>query len=140
MKLRLSRSQKITGVMSSNVTFCLDARAELTPEEAEDVKKYKLGKQVLYSSEAAKRRFEKGISNLTHGGVSGLVKGAAGLAMQKLTLNVTIDSLTHGHHIEAAEMSEMLGAEEALKSSCEDMKRYLAIAATFNGEEQVLEY
>lgn len=140
MKLKLSRSQKTTGMMSKSVTFCIDARTELTPDEADDVKKYKLGSQVIYNSEASKRNMERGMSNLESGSVGGLMKGAVGLAMHKLTLNITIDSLTKGQHIEAKDMDEALGAEQAIRQACESMKAYLTAAATFDGREQVIEY
>ncbi len=140
MKLKLSRSQKTGGMMSKTVTFCLDARAELTDEESSDVKKYKLGNQVIYNSETSKRHLDSTADGLGSGSLGGLMKGAVGLAMSKLSLNITIDSLVKGHHIEAKDMDEALGAEEAIRSACESMKAYLAAAATFDGSEQVFEY
>ena len=48
MKLLLQRSQK-SGMMGvGKVTFGLDARAQLSDEEALYVKRYKMGKEVLY--------------------------------------------------------------------------------------------
>ncbi len=49
MKLLLRRSQK-KGLVGS-ITFILDARSELTPEEKENVKKYRMGKEILYYKE-----------------------------------------------------------------------------------------
>jgi len=140
MKLLMSRSQKTGGMINKAVTFCVDARAELSEDERDAVHKYNLGKQVIYNSQAAKENIEKGMSNLEKGSVGGLMKGVAGLALHKFTLNVTIDSLTKGHHIEAQDLDEMLGAEDALRHSCENMKTYLETAATFDGREQVFEF
>ena len=140
MKLKLKRSQKTGGMMSKSVTFCLDARTELAPDEADDVKKYKLGGLVIYNSEASKKHLDSTAAGLNSGGAMGILKGAAGLAMSKMSLNITIDSLTSGQHIEAKDMAEALGAEEAIKHACENMKGYLAAASTFDDQEEVIEY
>ncbi len=47
MKLLLRRDQK-KGLLGGKVTFTLDVRAELAPDEVEHVKKYKLGDTMLY--------------------------------------------------------------------------------------------
>jgi hypothetical protein len=65
MKLRISRSQKSSGLVTKHVIFCIDARAELTPEEAANVKKYKLGKEVIYNSQRAKEYLEKAQRNFS---------------------------------------------------------------------------
>lgn len=140
MKLRISRSQKSSGMMSKHVTFCIDARVELTPEESADVKKYELGKQVIYNSQRAKEHLAKGEADLVSPTATGIAKSYFRLAMAKLSLNITIDSLVKGHHIEANDMDEMLGAEAALQRACENMKAYLETAETFDGREQVIEF
>ncbi|MEW8052982.1 MAG: hypothetical protein AB2809_21710 [Candidatus Thiodiazotropha sp.] len=140
MKLKLSRSQKTGGMMNKTVVFCLDARTELTPDETNDVKKYRLGNQVIYNSEASKKHLDNTTAGLNSGGLGGIMKGAVGLAMAKMSLNITIDSLVKGHHIEAKDMDEALGAEEAIKHACESMKTYLDAASTFDGREQVIEF
>ena len=53
MQLKLSRSQKSSGMLSKSVVFCLDARADLTQEERHLIDKYKLGSQVIYNSAAS---------------------------------------------------------------------------------------
>jgi hypothetical protein len=140
MKLRISRSQKQGGMIGKHVTFSIDARAELTPEEADDVHKYELGKQVIYSSQRARQHLDKTEANLASGTGMGSIKALASLAMAKLSLNMTIDSLMKGHHIEAKDLDEVLGAEEALHRACENMRAYLNTAATFDGREQVVEF
>ena len=140
MKLRISRSQKDGGMMSKTVSFCIDARAELTPEESGDVKKYKLGTQVIYNSQRSKENLDKLQANLASGKGSGVLKSFGNLAMVKLSLNITIDSLVKGQHIEAKDMDEVVDAEAALRSACENMVRTLATAATFDGREEVIEF
>ena len=140
MKLRISRSQKDGGMMSKTVSFAIDARAELTPEEASNVKKYKLGKQVIYNSQRSKENLDKLQANLASGKGSGVLKSFGNLAMAKLSLNITIDSLVKGQHIEAKDMDEVVDAEDALRSACENMVSTLAAAATFDGREEVIEF
>lgn len=137
MQLVMRRSQKTSGMLSKSVVFCLDARVDVTPEEASNVKKYGLGSQVLYNSTAAKGHLDK-VAEAATGG-RGLLSGAVSLAMAKLSLNITIDSLTRGHHIECKDLDELLGAEEAIKTACENIRTYIQIASTFDGSEMVFD-
>ena len=133
--------------MGQHVVFCIDARAELTPEEAAAVKKYGLGKEVVYNSQRSKEHLDKLNANLESStgrgvlkGIAGFVKSVGNLAMAKLALNITIDALVKGQHIEAKDMDEMISAEAALRAACERTKDYLAVAATFDGGEEVVEF
>lgn len=58
MQLKLRRSQRTGGLVSSKVFFTLDARADLLPEEKGLVSKYGLGKLVVYDSDARKKHQE----------------------------------------------------------------------------------
>ena len=62
MQLVLRRSQKTTGMISKSISFVLDARAQLSPAEADAVKKYGLGNQVLYASAKSKAYSETVLS------------------------------------------------------------------------------
>ena len=135
MQLKLQRSQKTAGMMSKSVVFILSARSELSDEEKANVQKYGLGKDVMYSSEAAKRFSEAARSPGT--GTLGML---ARVAMSKLSLNITIDSLCRGHQIECKDLEEVLHAEEAVKQACELLRVYLTAAETFDGREEVIEY
>ena len=48
--------------------------------------------------------------------------------------------MTKGHHIEAHSLEELLDAEEKIQHACENLRIYLAAAATFDGREQVVEF
>jgi len=134
MKLKLQRSQKSSGMISKSVVFALDARVELTPEEQDNLKKYKLGNQVIYNSEKSKKYLEAGMA------AGGLLKAAAKLAMHRLSLNITIDGLIRGQHIECKDLDELLGAEEAIMEACRSLKTYLDAAITFDGREVVIDF
>jgi hypothetical protein len=60
--------------------------------------------------------------------------------MMALSLNVTVDGLISGQHIECKDLDELLGAESAIIEACQNAKGYLDVASTFDGREQVLEF
>jgi hypothetical protein len=153
MQLKLKRSQRAGGLMGGKVIFGLDARADLSADEQGLVKKYALGKVVVYDSEERKKHtqaayghFDDAAHNqgydLTAAG-KGLWKNARGIAssaMMALSLRVTVDSLVSGQHIECKDLDELLGAERAILESCKSLKTYLETALTFDGREEVIEF
>jgi hypothetical protein len=140
MQLKLRRSQRDGGLVAKNVIFCLDARAELTHFERDNLSRYKLYDQVIYNSEAAKRQLDKSVAATSEGTATGLLRGVVHLALTALRLNITIRSLERGHHIECKSMDELLAAEEAIMEACRNLKVYLDVAATFDGSEVVVEF
>ena len=132
MQLVIRRSQKTTGMISKSVSFVLDARVDLSPDEASAVKKYALGSQVLYNSANSKHYLDKAQS-------SGFMGSVASLAMAKMSLNISVDSLTKGQHIECKDLDELLGAEEAIHNACQSIRRYIDVAQTFDGREIVVD-
>lgn len=159
MQLKLKRSQRTGGVLGGTAFFCLDARVALTPSEQQSVARYKLGGQVLYSSENAKRTGEQAGAAMagaafsvprrasasdwfdatTHS-IGGGMKAIALGAMSALSLRITINSLQQGQHIECKSLDEVLGAEEALMSACRNLRGYLDAAASFDGREVVVDF
>jgi hypothetical protein len=132
MQLVVRRSQKTSGMISKSVSFVLDARVDLSKDESSAVKKYALGSQVLYNSANSKHYLDKAQS-------SGFMGAVASLAMAKLSLNISVDSLTKGHHIECKDMDELLGAEEVIHNACQSIRRYIDLAQTFDGREIVVD-
>lgn len=139
MQLKLRRSQRDGGAFSSNVVFCLDARAEYTSSELSDIRRYKLQNQVVYNSEASKRLLDKG-GAVGDGSTRGALKSLAFTALAAMRLNITIGSLQKGHHIECKSLDELLGAESALTEACENLTGYLDAAASFDGREVVIDF
>jgi hypothetical protein len=147
MQLKIQRSQRAGGVMGNTVFFCLDVRADYSPEERSNIQKYKLGGQMIYNSQAARKHLERAGAHLdrTQAGsvgerASGLARGALSMAMAKMSLNISIASLGRGHHIECKDLEELLEAEDTVRNSCKNVTRYLDAAATFDGSETVVEY
>lgn len=139
MQLKLKRSQRDGGMISTTVIFCLDARAEFTAEELHNLKRYKLHNTVIYNSEASRKHLERADQH-ADGSTRGALKGLASLAMAAMKLNISVSSIQKGQHIECKSMEELLGAENALMEACETLKQYLETAATFDGREIVVDF
>ena len=147
MQLRLQRSQRAGGVLGNTVFFCLDVRADYSPEEQGNIRKYKLGGQIIYNSRSATKHLDRASAHLdrTQEGdlknrAAGLARGALSMAMAKMSLNISIASLGRGHHIECKDLEELLEAEDTVRDQCKNVTRYLDVAATFNGSEVVIDY
>ncbi|HEY7218337.1 MAG TPA: hypothetical protein VH985_08080 [Candidatus Binatia bacterium] len=146
IQLRLRRSQRTAGLISSKVLFAVDARADLTPHARALAQKYRLGPLVVYDSQARTKYNEMASSHLlaSNGApsmgrhLSGLARGLASAAVAAMTLRITVDSLQSGHHIECKDLNELVGAEDAIVEACENIKTYLQVAETFDGREQVI--
>jgi hypothetical protein len=147
MQLKLQRSQRAGGITGGTVLFCLDVRADYSPEEQHNIRRYRLGGQVIYNSQSARKHLEKMNAQLdrTQEGTvanraAGLARGALSLAIAKMSLNISIDSLGRGHHIECKDLEELLEAEDTVREACKGVTRWLEAAATFDGSETVIEY
>jgi hypothetical protein len=145
MQLILKRGQRSGGMLSNKIIFTLDARVDLTPEEKDNVKKYKLGPTPIYDSETRKSH---SAAVAAHGetvgtgdlgrSLLGFAAGAVRAAAAALSLRITIDSLSAGQHVECKDLNELLGAEAAIRDACQTCKNYLAIASKFDGSEEVI--
>ncbi|NOT54809.1 MAG: hypothetical protein HOP18_09415 [Deltaproteobacteria bacterium] len=130
MQLKVRRSQR-AGMMGK-VLFALDVVADLTKEEHACVERYKLWNEVVYSSEAATANAERAQA----GNLAALGSMIADKVMKKF---LTIKNLTSGEHIECKDLGELLTVEEQVRLACSNLKKYLAIAETFDGREEVIE-
>jgi hypothetical protein len=123
MRLLLRRDQK--SGFTGKVSFTLAVRADLTPDEREAIRKYKLGDTALYASHELV-------------GGSGLLGIASRLAWKAITLNICVNDLERGKNVECKDIVEMLAIEEQIKESARTFAAVLAAAATFGGEEEVV--
>lgn len=123
MKLLLRRNQK-SGLIGK-MTFVLDVRAELTPDEQGSIAKYKLGNTMLYERE---KLADKG---------SGLLGLGSRLAFKMMNLSLSVDDLSKGKQIECKDIVEMLAVEEQIKEACQTFRVVLKAAASFGGEEVI---
>jgi len=123
MQLILRRNQKSS--FTGSVTFQLEVRADLTPEERSAVSTYKLGKSVLYEKNTM---IDKG---------SGLLGAASRLAFKLMNISVSVDDLVNGKRIDCKDIVEMLAVEDQIKEAATTFKQVLHAATHFGGEEAI---
>lgn len=123
LRLILRRDQR-SGLIGK-VTFTLDVRAEISPDEISNIRRYKLGETELYSSH-----------ELTDRG-SGLLGVASRLAFKATTLQLTVNDLANGKRIEAKDVVELIAIEEHILEAAKTFKQVLDAASHFGGEEAV---
>jgi len=130
MQLKLRRSQK-SGLTGSAI-FILDVMAELTPEEAELVKRYKLQKLLVYSSDAADQNAAKA--------QAGSLTAIGSMVMDKISKRAfTMNDLINGQHLECKDLNEVISTENQVHQACENIAGYLETAKRFDGSEQIVE-
>jgi hypothetical protein len=131
MQLKIAHSQK-KGMMGKT-TFSLDIRAEYTEEEKSRINKYDLGGEIIYSSRAAQTHLQNlsGADNVGTALVSRVLLG--------MNLNISIASLAKGQHIECKDLGELIDSENAIVAACRNVKSWLDVAASFNGQETLID-
>lgn len=112
-------------MLGGKVTFSLSVRADLSAEEQEAVRKYKLGDTMLY----ARERLQLEDQSL----------GSAARFFLKHAMNLTIyvKDLSEGKVIECKDILEMMAAEEQVKEAAQGFSAMLQAAKQFGGEEVI---
>jgi nitrogen regulatory protein PII len=130
MQLKLRRSQK-SGLTGSAI-FILDVMAELSNDEAELVKKYKLQKLIVYSSEAADQNAAMASA--------GSVKALGGMMLDRLSKrSFSMNDLINGQHLECKDLNEVISTEHQVHQACKNIASYLETAKLFDGSELIIE-
>ena len=62
------------------------------------------------------------------------------LGLTYFALRITIRKLLHGVHVESRTLEELFDTEQDIKQAVEGLKDYLAIAGTFTGQEELVEF
>jgi hypothetical protein len=150
MLLKIKRSQAV-GITKS-VTFAIDARLQLSAEEEELVRKYRLGSLSLYNSRDLNRNADAATAHaeasqrsaFSFGGVLAafwhFCLALFALVFAKLSVKVSINSLTSGQHIACKSLEELIDAENIIHDACAMVVKYLGIAKTFDGREVLVEF
>jgi F420-0:gamma-glutamyl ligase-like protein len=123
MKLLLRRDQR-SGILGGKPVFSIDVRAEISEDERNAIKKYKLGETTLYASHDIS-------------GGSGLLGAASRLAFKAMSISVSVNDLAVGKKIECKDIVEMLAVEGQLKEAAQTFKAVLDAAHQFGGEEVI---
>lgn len=134
MEIIMRRTQRQGGAFGGKVIFIVTIRAQYTEEERASINRYSLGGEVVYSSAAARQYAERAAT------VAPNLKGFGYLALAKMNLNITVASLQQGHTLEFKDLGELLECEQAIVDACQNVKRYLEAAATFNGTDIVVSF
>lgn len=147
MKLKLTRSQRTS--MTRKLIYRLDVLVEVSGDEKDLIKKYKLGDQIVYSSESFNRLAAgAGAAQDAAGGMfstptaSGMLNKATAVGLSwaaAFALKLTVDDMIKGKPIECKDLGEMLDAENAVITGAQNIKTFLDAAETFDGREVVVE-
>jgi len=121
MKLIIVRNQESKGMMSKKINFSITAKVELSAEEQENIKKYKLENIILYTNME-----DRG------SGVLGAISRKA------MGVEFTINDLAIGRKIESEDIIEIIGLEEQITTAAQNFKEILEASASF-GNETVIE-
>ncbi len=165
MHLLLRRSQRDDGWIWSSITFLLDARLDLAPEELELFHKYNLYDFVVYDSDprvqhahSAGERFDAAAKPMTpvpwepslgdlataFGEIgASLWHVAAGTThglFSMIALQITLGSLVAGQHFESESLEEILTVANNIQQATEYLATYLDVALTFDGREELSEH
>ena len=149
MHLLTRRLQRDDGWFESAMTFVLDAQLDLTPEEKFLFYKYDLAERVIYNSEdflahlkAADEHREEAAKDdqdlltSTYHSFAAFGENIWG----KLSLQLTLQNLLDGAHVESADLEEILYIESLVRQSSEFVADYLKVALTFDSHEELSEY
>jgi len=123
-------------------------------DEAALIKKYGLGKMIVFDSEARKNHMAAATEHFDTAAkipfnasateiATSLWRNARGIARSAamaFSLRCTIDSLIAGQHIECRDLAELLAAENAITDAFVNTKAYLESACGFDGREEVVEF
>jgi hypothetical protein len=127
MELLLSKSQK-SGMLSSTITFTLNIKTKLTDEEQSLVRKYKMGKEVVY---------EKMPITGAVAGMGGIAGALTSITAKALRLVFTVDDLVRGRTIECKDILDMIAAESQIRDAADGFWGILQASKNFEGEEVV---
>lgn len=128
MELLLSKSQK-SGMMGMGaIVFVLNIKTKLTAEEQSLVRKYKMGKEVVY---------EKMPVTGTVAGMGSLAGALTAITAKALRLIFTVDDLVKGRTIECKDILDMIAAEEQIRNAADGLWGILQASKNFEGEEVV---
>lgn len=135
MELLLSKSQEKGMLGMGAISFILDVKTRLTPEESELVKRYKMGDILIYEKLPV-----SDIAKVTGGLASGLLAVASKvlkLQFKVLKLQFKVSDLVNGRTVKCKDIGEMISAHEQIESAADNFYNLLMAAKNFEGEEVI---
>jgi hypothetical protein len=157
MVLTIKKSQ--TTSLLGRVIFMIDARMEVAAEERRLVGKYGLGDLLVYSStgsdqQLAAMKARKESTKVHPGFWASLGEELMGAFRMLLTqsmagahatmaaydLKITASKLLRGVHIYCTDMDEVIVAKNAIVQAGKNLRKYLDVAQSFDGSEEIHEF
>jgi hypothetical protein len=128
MELLLSKSQKSGMLGMGAIVFILNVKTKLTDDEQALVKKYKMGKEVVY---------EKLPITAMAAGMGGITGALTAITAKALKLVFTVDDLVKGRVIECKDILDMIAAEQQIRDAADGFWGILQASKNFEGEEVI---
>lgn len=128
MELLLSKTQKQGMLGMGSIIFVLNIKTRLSDEEQALVKKYKMGKEVVY---------EKLPIGAAVAGMGGIAGALTAITAKALKLVFTVDDLVKGRVIECKDILDMIAAEQQIRDAADGFWGIIQASKNFEGEEVV---
>lgn len=119
MKLILNKSQQAKGLTGSKIVYTLDIKADLTEDELNNIARYKMANEVLYSD--------------AEGDVTESIWKS--LKVIATSTVIRVSDLTNGKAIQCDSFMEIMAVQQQVKTACSNLKSLLEAMANFEGEE-----
>ena len=157
IEVLVARSQRRTWLR--RVVFMIDARMGVSAEQFDQMRKYRLGRVLVYDSlrrqrqnelarthlEAAREQRSRTIC-LWREEIRGffkrlwyLLRALVSFLIGFLFIRITIAKLLRGVHIESKSLDRILQTKNAIETGAADLRAYLIAAETFDGREELFE-
>jgi hypothetical protein len=152
MVLTIKNSQ--TTSLLGRIIFMIDARMEVAAEERRLLGKYDLGNLLVYSStgsgqQMAATKAQKESTRADPGLRARLRRefvvafrelfAGAHATMAAHDLKITVSKLLRGMHIHCTDMDEVIVAKNAIVQAGKNLRKYLDVAQSFDGSEEIHE-
>lgn len=157
IEVLVARSQRRTWLR--RVVFMIDARMGVSAEQFDLMKKYRLGRVLVYDSLRRQRQNELARAHLQMAQerkswticlwreeVRGLlrriwhlIRALISFLIGFLFIRITISRLIRGAHIESKSLDRILQAKNAIETGAADLRAYLIAAESFDGREELFE-
>jgi hypothetical protein len=128
MELLLSKSQEKGMMGLGAISFILDIKAKVTAEEAELIRRYKMGDILIFEKVPVSE-----ISKVTGGVATGLLA----IASKVMKLQFKVSDLLNGRQVKCKDIGEMIAAHEQIEAAADNFYNLLMAAKSFEGEEVI---
>jgi hypothetical protein len=153
----ITRSQRVNWL--NRVVFMIDVRMGVSLQQLDLMKKYRLGRTVVFDSARRERQNELARTNLEMAREKNsrticlwreeirgifrrlwyLIRALFSFLLGFLFIRITLAKLLKGAHIESKSLDMILAAKNAIERGATDLKVYLEVAETFDGRESLFE-